>query len=79
MGSTKVVSLRYAGQCESGTEIAKGQMAAWDRSERKVICLLCLELAPSDGVVDLIVEPEFREDRCSANTSGVWPSVKRGL
>ena len=82
------MSLRYAGQCDCGTEIAKGQKAGWDSSDRKVICLRCLEFAPSEAVDDLVVdagvpggslqrEYERRMARREARVVGRFPRIGR--
>ena len=90
MGATKVMSLRYAGQCGCGTEIAKGQKAGWDRSGRKVICLPCLDFAPSDPVADVVIEAgipggslqreyERRMAKREARVVGRFPRIGRIL
>lgn len=56
MRTTKIMSLRYAGQCDCGAEIAKGEKAAWDRTERKVICLVCLEPEVAQSEPDAAIE-----------------------
>lgn len=89
MSDAKVMRLRYAGQCQCGAEIAKGQEAVWDRNDRKVICLPCYEhLSVNDH--ELITEPgvpggsllreyERRMAKREARVVGRFPRVGRIL
>ena len=43
MPDIKVMRLRYAGMCTCGTELAQGERAAYDRSEKRVLCMPCHE------------------------------------
>ena len=43
MSDVKVMRLRYAGECQCGTAIAKGERAAYDRTAKRVLCLPCLD------------------------------------
>ena len=39
----RVMRLRYAGMCACGTQLAQGERAAYDRSEKRVLCMPCHE------------------------------------
>ena len=82
------MSLRYAGQCGCGTEIAKGQKAGWDRGTREVICLPCLDLAPAGVIAHAVIEAgvpggslqreyERRMAKREARVVGRFPKVGR--
>lgn len=52
MREIKRLRLRYADTCECGVELAKGELAGWDRVAGQVFCVNCLE-----PVMEPIVEP----------------------
>ncbi len=43
MSDVKVMRLRYAGTCACGRELAQGERAAYDRGEKRVLCMPCHE------------------------------------
>ena len=49
--------LRYDGTCECGREVTAGSRAGWDRSNKMVVCTVCLDTQPSQPATELEPAP----------------------
>ena len=86
MREIKRLRLRYAGTCECGVAITKGEQAGWDRIARKVLCLDCLEsqveaVVATAGIpgASLAREYEQRHERRERRVRAKFPRIGRFL
>lgn len=46
--SLKIMKLRYDGACACGAVTPRGTKAGWDRAERKIMCVECIDAATAE-------------------------------